>query len=77
MIVDTPGIGPDDDGLTQRLFDYLPSALACVYVINPTNAGGIQSDRVCCLPTIMAHKAFKSHVTYLIRTHLQQVGSDA
>ena len=47
MIVDTPGIGPDNDVLTQRLFDYLPSALAFIYIINPTNAGGIQIDRVC------------------------------
>lgn len=46
MIVDTPGIGPDNDILANRLFEYLPSALAFIYVINPTNAGGVQSDRV-------------------------------
>ncbi|XP_063419843.1 uncharacterized protein LOC134705000 [Mytilus trossulus] len=46
MIVDTPGIGPDNDILANRLFDYLPSALAFIYIINPTNAGGVQSDRL-------------------------------
>ncbi|CAG2201553.1 unnamed protein product [Mytilus edulis] len=46
MIVDTPGISPDNDILATRLFEYLPSALAFIYIINPTNAGGVQSDRL-------------------------------
>lgn len=46
LIVDTPGIGPDNPELTERLYQYLPKALAFIYVINTPNAGGIQSDRV-------------------------------
>jgi hypothetical protein len=32
--------------LTSRLLDYLPNALAFIYVINSSNAGGLQGDRV-------------------------------
>ncbi|XP_076116431.1 uncharacterized protein LOC143083913 [Mytilus galloprovincialis] len=46
LIVDTPGIGPDNPELTERLYQYLPKALAFIYVINTPNAGGIQSDRI-------------------------------
>lgn len=46
IIVDTPGIGPDHQNLTKRLFKYLPNALAFIYVLNASNAGGVQSDRV-------------------------------
>ena len=44
-IVDTPGIGEGDE-MTKRLMDYLPNAVAFIYVINSSNAGGIQDDRV-------------------------------
>lgn len=46
VIVDTPGIGPDHPHLTKRLFQYLPNALAFIYIINASNGGGVQSDRV-------------------------------
>ncbi|XP_063422214.1 uncharacterized protein LOC134706836 [Mytilus trossulus] len=45
IIVDTPGIGSSDE-LTMRLLDYLPKAIAFIYVINSSNAGGVQSDRL-------------------------------
>jgi len=45
IIVDTPGIGSNDE-LTKRLYDYLCKAVAFIYVINSSNAGGVQSDRV-------------------------------
>ena len=43
--MDTPGIGEGDE-MTKRLMDYLPNAVAFIYVINSSNAGGIQDDRV-------------------------------
>lgn len=44
-IVDTPGVGESED-MTNILMDYLSEAVAFIYVINTTNAGGIQDDRV-------------------------------
>lgn len=44
-LVDTPGIGGSEDS-TQRLIEYLPNALAFVFVINVASAGGMQNDRV-------------------------------
>ena len=47
-IVDTPGIGDDDqENVARRMLDYLQNALAVVFVINVANAGGVQNDRVC------------------------------
>lgn len=45
IIVDTPGIGTSDQ-LTERLVEYLPKAVAFVYVINSPNDGGLQTDRL-------------------------------
>ena len=45
IIVDTPGIGSNDE-LTKRVYEYLCKAVAFIYVINSSNAGGVQSDRV-------------------------------
>ncbi|KAK3108483.1 hypothetical protein FSP39_008913 [Pinctada imbricata] len=45
MIVDTPGIG-ESTQMTDKLLQYLPKAVAFIYVINSANAGGVQSDRV-------------------------------
>ncbi|CAC5382694.1 unnamed protein product [Mytilus coruscus] len=45
IIVDTPGIGSSEE-LNKRLLDYLPKAIAFIYVINSSNAGGVQSDRL-------------------------------
>ena len=44
-IVDTPGIGESQE-MTERLMDYLPNAVAFIYVINSSIAGGVQDDRV-------------------------------
>ena len=44
-IVDSPGVGESDE-LTDRLMEYLPRAAAFIYVINSSNAGGVQEDRV-------------------------------
>ena len=47
IIVDTPGIGDEDqEVVAQMMLDYLPKALAIVFVLNVANAGGIQQDRV-------------------------------
>ena len=32
--------------MTKRLMNYLPNAVAFIYVINSSNAGGLQNDRV-------------------------------
>ena len=45
IIVDTPGIGSNDE-LTKRVYEYLCKAVAVIYVINSSNAEGVQSDRV-------------------------------
>lgn len=46
-IVDTPGIGDiDQQEVVKRTMDYLPNALAFVFVINVAAAGGLQKDRV-------------------------------
>ncbi|XP_045157887.1 dual serine/threonine and tyrosine protein kinase-like [Mercenaria mercenaria] len=44
-IVDTPGVGESDE-ISKRLFEYLPNAVAFIYVINSANSGGIQEDRL-------------------------------
>lgn len=46
-IVDTPGLGDiDQQDVAKRMMDYLPNALAFVFVINVPAAGGLQKDRV-------------------------------
>lgn len=46
-IVDTPGIGDiDQTEVAERMMNYLPNALAFVFVINVAAAGGLQKDRV-------------------------------
>lgn len=39
--MDTPGVGKNKTG---RLFEYLPNAIAFIYVINASNAGGVEND---------------------------------
>ena len=45
MIIDSPGVGESDE-MDEMVIQYLPQAFAFIYVINCTNAGGIQKDRV-------------------------------
>ena len=45
MIVDSPGVGESED-MNESVLNYLPHAFCFIYVINSTNAGGIQEDRV-------------------------------
>ncbi|XP_065922696.1 uncharacterized protein in xynA 3'region-like [Magallana gigas] len=45
-IVDTPGVGDiDQTNMAKLMMDYLPNALAFVFVINVPSAGGFQKDR--------------------------------
>ncbi|XP_078328855.1 uncharacterized protein LOC144623867 isoform X3 [Crassostrea virginica] len=47
MIVDTPGIGDEDqEDVAQMMMGYLHKAVAIVFVLNVANAGGIQQDRI-------------------------------
>ena len=45
VIVDSPGIG-DSEKVCNIALEFLPKAFAFIYVINSTNAGGTQDDRV-------------------------------
>lgn len=45
VIVDSPGIG-DSEQVNRITLDYLPQAYAFIYVLNSSNAGGLQEDRV-------------------------------
>ncbi|XP_028411477.1 uncharacterized protein LOC114534129 [Dendronephthya gigantea] len=45
VIVDSPGIG-ESNVLDDVVSDYLLTAFCFVYVINSSNAGGVQSDRI-------------------------------
>lgn len=51
--MDTPGIGGSGE-VTQKLIDYLPNAVAFVFVINVGSAGGMQNDRVSIKPVLYA-----------------------
>lgn len=45
--MDTPGVGDiDQTNMAKLMMDYLPNALAFVFVINVPSAGGFQKDRV-------------------------------
>lgn len=50
MIVDTPGFGNETDekekDVKDKIRSYLPNAVAFVFVVNVSNAGGLQTDRV-------------------------------
>lgn len=45
ILVDTPGIGANDN-LDTILLDFLPQAVSFVFIVDASNAGGIQHDRV-------------------------------
>eukprot|EP00105_Crassostrea_gigas_P032554 XP_011455599.1 PREDICTED: uncharacterized protein LOC105348040 [Crassostrea gigas] len=45
ILVDTPGIGGSGK-VTQKLIEYLPNALAFIFVIDVSSAGGMQKDRL-------------------------------
>lgn len=45
VLVDTPGIG-DSDHLRQILEEYIPKAVAFVFIVDVSRAGGLQKDRV-------------------------------
>lgn len=47
IIVDTPGFGDQEQkDVADKMMSYLPNALSFVFVLNVSNAGGIQDDRV-------------------------------
>ena len=45
MIVERPGVG-ESDIMDEIVLNYLPNAFAFIYVINSSNAGGVQTDQV-------------------------------
>lgn len=63
IIIDTPGIGTSPE-LTNRLLDFLPNAIAFIYIINSSNAGGLQGDRLL--------KIFESQNDRVKRTRMQE-----
>lgn len=61
-IVDTPGIGDiDQQEVAKRMMDYLPNALAFVFVINVAAAGGLQKDRVRTIRCLFFYFFFSLH----------------
>ena len=44
-IVDSPGIG-ESEQMTRLVTEYMPKAFGFIYVINSSNAGGVQPGRV-------------------------------
>ncbi|XP_052240956.1 uncharacterized protein LOC127851295 [Dreissena polymorpha] len=44
-LVDSPGIG-DNQELSEKLLNYLPNASALIFVINSSNCGGVQGDKI-------------------------------
>ncbi|VDI39649.1 Hypothetical predicted protein [Mytilus galloprovincialis] len=47
VIVDTPGIGTTaNPELNARLFEFLPRAVAFIYIIDSSRAGGLENDRL-------------------------------
>lgn len=47
IIVDTPGFGDNEQKkVAEKMIEYIPNALAIVFVLNVAAAGGIQDDRV-------------------------------
>ncbi|CAG2212767.1 unnamed protein product [Mytilus edulis] len=63
LIIDTPGIGTSPE-LNNRLLDFLPNAMAFIYIINSSNAGGLQGDRLL--------KVFESQNDRVKRTRMQE-----
>ena len=45
MIIDSPGVGESDE-MDEMVIQYLPEAFAFIYVVNSSNGGGVQKDRV-------------------------------
>ena len=45
VIIDSPGVG-ESEIMDEIVREYLPEAFTFIYVINCTNAGGVQKDRV-------------------------------
>lgn len=47
VIVDTPGIGDQEqENVAQIMMEYLPNALAFVFVVNTQSGDGLQDDRI-------------------------------
>lgn len=59
MIVDTPGFGDEKrNDVEDKMRSYLPNALAFVFVVNVSNAGGLQTDRVLRVKNLYMHFYF-------------------
>lgn len=57
VIVDTPGIGDQEqENVAQIMMEYLPNALAFVFVVNTQSGGGVQDDRVTYLLKPVCHQ---------------------
>ena len=47
MFVDTPGIGSGTEKiLNQRLLEYIPRSIACIFIIRSVDNAGVHHDRV-------------------------------
>ena len=66
VIIDSPGVGESPE-MDEMVIQYLPNALAFIYVINCTNAGGIQKDRVSIYRALQVRKIKTSHDYIFVR----------
>ena len=73
MIIDSPGVGESDE-MDEMVIQYLPQAFAFIYVIDCTNAGGIQS-RVSIYRPFQVRKA-KTKFTCYVCGHWQEAKSN-
>ena len=67
VIIDSPGVGESDE-MDEIVIQYLPQAFAFIYVIDCTNAGGIQKGRVSTYRQLQSRKT-KTKCTYYISRH--------
>lgn len=67
MIVDTPGMEDRvEKGVVEKMMEYLPNALAFVFVVNAAAAGGLQNDRVLIIIScIISHDLYKAKNYYV------------
>jgi predicted GTPase len=62
VLVDTPGIGDQGrEEMVTMVTEYIPNALAFVFVVNMASAGGLQDDRV----TILISEDCKKRISNL------------
>ena len=74
VIIDSPGVG-ESEIMDEIVREYLPEAFAFIYVINCTNAGGVQKDRVSLIRNTICNSISSASVIGVSETHRAQRGT--